>query len=261
MHQERNPTTVSQLLTQIQGLQNKVISLSDAREIYDPESGSSSGATHVPSQPSTIPIPRTMPRYDSGLLHDTRNYTGTSGNVFERPPAQEGRPSTFFYNSKNSAQRRDHFQSGSGMLKDSGGTCSHSDMIDYPRFPISELHLGKFSCHCGITKLESQLQDWSKFKDSRSSSHNALDQRSCDSKVNWRTYDIAIDCRANCCTRVRYAWCDDCVSIEKTSRQARSVLRILTDSYVGDKLLSWSASISVQAELMKRYKDSQICSV
>ena len=76
MHQERNPTTVSQLLTQILDLQNKVNSLSDAREFYDPESGSSSGATHVPSQPSTIPSPRTMPRCDSGLLHETRKHYG-----------------------------------------------------------------------------------------------------------------------------------------------------------------------------------------
>ena len=81
--------------------QNKVSSLSYAREFYDPESGSSSGATHVPDQASVIPSPRTTPRCDSGLLHDTRNFTGASGNVFERPPAQEGRPSTFFNNSMN----------------------------------------------------------------------------------------------------------------------------------------------------------------
>ena len=34
MHQERNPTTVSQLLSQVQDLQNKVNSLSDAKEFY-----------------------------------------------------------------------------------------------------------------------------------------------------------------------------------------------------------------------------------
>ena len=39
MYQERNPTTVSQLMAQIQELQNKVNSLSDAREFYHPESG------------------------------------------------------------------------------------------------------------------------------------------------------------------------------------------------------------------------------
>ena len=61
MHAKRDPTSLSQLLTQIQDLQNKVNSLSDARDFYDPETASSTGATHVPSQPSTIPSPRTVP--------------------------------------------------------------------------------------------------------------------------------------------------------------------------------------------------------
>ena len=72
MHQERNPTTVSQLLTQIQDLQDKANSLSDARKFDDPETASSSGATHVPSQPFSFPSPRTMPCRDSGLPHDTQ---------------------------------------------------------------------------------------------------------------------------------------------------------------------------------------------
>ena len=49
-HEERNRTTVGQSLTQIQDLQKKINSLSDAREFYDPETASSSGATHVPGQ-------------------------------------------------------------------------------------------------------------------------------------------------------------------------------------------------------------------
>ena len=36
------------------------------------------------------------------------------------------------------------FQSGGGLLSHTGGTHSHGGMIDYPRFPIPELHLGKF---------------------------------------------------------------------------------------------------------------------
>ena len=46
------PTTVSQLLTQVQDLQNKVNSLSDVREFYDCELGSSSGA--IPRSQSTL---------------------------------------------------------------------------------------------------------------------------------------------------------------------------------------------------------------
>ena len=56
LQQERNPTTESRLLTQIQDLQNKVNSLSDAREFCDPETAST----------------RTMPCRDSVLPHDTR---------------------------------------------------------------------------------------------------------------------------------------------------------------------------------------------
>ena len=49
---------------------------------YDPETASNSVATHVPSQLSTIPSPRTMRSRDSGLPRDARNTMGTSGNVF-----------------------------------------------------------------------------------------------------------------------------------------------------------------------------------
>ena len=49
--QEKNLSTVSQLLTPIQEIQNKVNSLNDARDSYDPETASSSGASHV-SQPT-----------------------------------------------------------------------------------------------------------------------------------------------------------------------------------------------------------------
>ena len=86
MQQERNPSTVSQLL--IQDLQNKVTSLTDAREFYDPETASSSGSSHVPSQPLNIPSPRGMLSRDSCLLLDTRNSMGTSGNVLESLPAR-----------------------------------------------------------------------------------------------------------------------------------------------------------------------------
>ena len=138
---------------------------------YDPETASSSGATHLPSQPSAFPSPRAMPCSDSGLPHDTWNIVGTSGTVFERLPAREGRTSSLISKSKNLAsssqelrpdtttRRREsemkreslntstpssHFQSSSGMLNHTGGTYSHDGMLDYPRFPIAELHLGKF---------------------------------------------------------------------------------------------------------------------
>ena len=71
-------------MTQIRELQNKVSSLSDARECYDRETASSSGATHVLDQTSTILSSRTLPRCDSGLPRNTQNCTGIMGNVFGR---------------------------------------------------------------------------------------------------------------------------------------------------------------------------------
>ena len=163
--QQRNPTTVTQMMAQIRDL-------SDARKFYDPESGSSSGRPNVLDQTSTILSSRTLPRCVSGLLRNIQNCTGIMGNVFERPPVQEGLHSTIFHNSKNLASssqdlrpdisqtaRRErgrkreslntrtqspHFQSRSGMLNHTGGPYSHGGIMGYPRIPITEWNLGKF---------------------------------------------------------------------------------------------------------------------
>ena len=89
VRQERNPTTVSQLLAQIRDFQNEVNSASDAREFNDPESGSSSGATHAPSQ-FRVPGPCLTAILDCCRTHGV--FTGTSGNVFERPPNKKDDP-------------------------------------------------------------------------------------------------------------------------------------------------------------------------
>ena len=60
LQQQRFLTTVSEMMTQILDLRN-TNSLSDARECYDSETASSSGASHVPSQPLIIPTPREVP--------------------------------------------------------------------------------------------------------------------------------------------------------------------------------------------------------
>ena len=104
MQQDRIPTTVSLLLTQIQDLQNKVNSLADAREFYDPETAaSSSGAFYVPSQPFIIRAPEEC---QAAILH-CRTMHGTvwvhHKNVFESLPARQGQPSNLFENSRNLA--------------------------------------------------------------------------------------------------------------------------------------------------------------
>ena len=89
--QQRDPQTVSQLLAQMRESQDKVNSLSDAREFHDPETAGSSGASHVPSPPLTNASYRTVPRRDSGLPPETPNTMGIS-DVFERVLAREGQP-------------------------------------------------------------------------------------------------------------------------------------------------------------------------
>ena len=102
---------------------------------------------------------------------------GTSGNVFESPPAQGGLSSTIFNNSKilassfgregmreaqSSAILTPRFDQGAPSLNPffrTGGTYSFNGMMDYPRFQISGMHLGKFPDSNEVSKLESQLQD------------------------------------------------------------------------------------------------------
>ena len=69
MHSERNPTTVSQLMAEIRELQNKVNPFPDAREFYDPEPGSSSGATPVPDLTSTLLEPCRAAILDCRVTH------------------------------------------------------------------------------------------------------------------------------------------------------------------------------------------------
>ena len=85
MHQERNPTTVNQLLAQIQDLQNKVNSLSGAREFYDPESGAALERPTFLIKLLRFRVP--------GPCRIHRIARCIMGNVFERPPVQEGLPS------------------------------------------------------------------------------------------------------------------------------------------------------------------------
>ena len=65
------------------------------------------------------------------------------------------------------------FQSGGGLLIHIGGTYSHGGMIDYPRFPISELHLGKFphSMECQSWKVNSKTEVCSKSTDPHLTMH------------------------------------------------------------------------------------------
>ena len=100
MQQKDNPSTVNRLLARTQDLQDKMDSLSDAREFYDPGTASSSGMSHLPNHPMSIPSPRRMTSRDSCLQPEEWNSLGTPGNDLESPQARDGPFSAPFENSK-----------------------------------------------------------------------------------------------------------------------------------------------------------------
>ena len=120
VQQERSPSTVSQLLTQIQDLHNKMRSLADARELCDPDTACSSGASHVPIQPLNIPSPRNTLSRESGPPRDTRKSMSPLRIVFESVPAQEGPSSALFENSQNFASSSCGLTSGNTMEQGRG---------------------------------------------------------------------------------------------------------------------------------------------
>ena len=83
--------------------QGEINSLNDAKEFSDPETASSSGLSHVPSQPMSIPSPRRMVSRDSCCQPDTRNSWSITGHVLEGLRARGEPSSAFFENSKNLA--------------------------------------------------------------------------------------------------------------------------------------------------------------
>ena len=101
--EKESKSTVNQLMVQIQELQGWVNSLNDAFECFDPETASSYGSPHVPSQPMSIPSPCGLISRDSCLQLATRNSCGTSGHFFEDQSAPSELPAAFFGNSRSMA--------------------------------------------------------------------------------------------------------------------------------------------------------------
>ena len=108
------------------------------------------------------------------------------------------------------------FQRGGGILNHTGGTYSHDGMLGCPRIPFTEWNLGNILDSVESSKLE---RNWCLSKNSRTSDHHALDQRTWDCHIKWRIYDLAIDYGERF-SWLRYAWCDDCFSVEKASQHA-----------------------------------------
>ena len=204
--QERNPTTVSQLMTQAREWQNKVNSLSDAREIYDHESGSSSRATHVSEYTSTILSPRTLSRCDSGLPHDAQNGYGYYRIRFWTTTCSRR---TILYNLQQfqefgiflwgidwdlklqelQGEERVEWKENR-WIRQSFYSISKVEVVCW--IILVELILtmvwwiirDQISRLYGMSKLEGHFQEWGLSKNSRSSNHFVLDQRSWDCQIN-----------------------------------------------------------------------------
>ena len=79
MNQQRSPCVVIQDMSEIQELQKKVNSLTDARDFHDPERFSSSGSSHVPTRSLTIPSRSEKPSREPATPNGTRSAYGYFG--------------------------------------------------------------------------------------------------------------------------------------------------------------------------------------
>ena len=84
-------------------------------------------------------------RTTSALFNNSKNFATSSQELRPDSEGNTKRPEREMRREpQNSSIPVPRFQSRGGLLNHTGGTYSHSGMIDYPRFPISELHVGKF---------------------------------------------------------------------------------------------------------------------
>ena len=174
--------------------------------------------------------------------------TGTSGNVFERPPAREGLTSAFFNKSNNlasssqdlrpeitgttkrpeSEMRREpwntsiplpHFQSGGGMLNHTGGTYSQVVwlIIRDSRFRNcivgNSQTLWNFKAGKSTSRLKFVRKQHILFSQCTGSKKLKYQRQLTSLWHHDRLWGEQI-------SRLRYAWCDDCVCIEEAVRQA-----------------------------------------
>ena len=106
-------------MVQSQELQDQVNFLNDTREFFDPETASSSGLSHVPCQPVSVPSNRRMRSRDSCLQPEARDSFGISRNVFEDLPAPSEPPAVFFGCSRSHAPAPcEHVSLKTGRLAD-----------------------------------------------------------------------------------------------------------------------------------------------
>ena len=74
--------TIRRLTSQMQGMQEQMISMNDSSEFQEVESNHSGRLSYVPNQPAAIPSSCSMLSRDRRLPFDTWNTSGLQENVF-----------------------------------------------------------------------------------------------------------------------------------------------------------------------------------
>ena len=300
MLQKRNPTTVSQLFDSNSGyLQNKINSLSDAREFlrsWNSEqlwSDQRSQPTICYSESQNHALPRFwIAAWLHGILCVLQE---TFLNDYLH---RQGRTSTLFNNSKNLASSSRgltwDYKKNKGTWKgnETGTaefvkTCttlpkgrwivksywwdSFSQWYDW-LYEISNLGIASvkfpdsmefqswkvnFRSEVCLRTAEPQITTlWIKEVEKAKSIDELMTSRSIVGRSDSPDSDM-LDAIASALKRLL----DKHNHFRKSQVSKSSVLKNTNDSHVGDKMLAWSTSISVQPQLMKQYKDSLICSV
>ena len=144
--------------------------------------------------------------------------------------------------------------------------------MDYPRFPISEMHLGKFPRLIGISKLESQSTSRLQYvQNQRCLTSPCIGSEKLRYQSQWtifwhrdRLHGEKISPTTICLMRwLRLYWRSFsrmCTS-EKELVSKSSVLRKTSDFYEEGNLPTWSLSIFEPPKLVKLYKVHQIYSI
>ena len=180
VHQERNPTTVSQILTQIQELQNKVNSLSDARKIFDQRAALEHPTFSVNPLLFRVPEPCLAAILDSRMIHGilwVLQKTFLNNHLLEKDhPQVFSRSRTLAPSSRglgpsNARNFMEHGRGGGTRAAEFVNTNPTSQSRSWDLESFVSYWRNLFSQWCdglpaglsGISKLKSQLQDWSMF--------------------------------------------------------------------------------------------------
>ena len=199
-------------MVQIQELQDKVTSVDDAKEFYDPETACCSRLSHIPNQSISVPSPRRIISRDSWLQLATRNSLGTTRHIFEGLLAPDEPSSALFEKSKNLASA-----SCRPMLVDTNRIAERGDVLGKdpqncamptPRF-ARNFTTWNPPCHADGTYPQNWLTEILRIKSRNCILVNSLTQRASSAgRPIWRPkYEVVQVVRLfHCCGSKKSRW-------------------------------------------------------